>query len=151
MFSVVLIHINEVKSHLVTEEVLVILSDSSLQKHWITASMSNSISIEIEPGEIVSWLKKSLQYKLTSQGVLSQRIVERETQLRGVQLSDAEVQAVGDQFRLTHKLEKAVDTIAWLQSEMITAEQWEAGIRDRLLMSKLKEVMFGADVERFIK
>ncbi|MCU0549647.1 MAG: peptidylprolyl isomerase [Leptolyngbya sp. Prado105] len=110
--------------------------------------MSNSISALVEPEEFVSWLKKSLHYKSTFRDVLSQRIVERETQLRGVQLADTEVQSVGDEFRLTHQLEKAADTIAWLEAEMITAEEWEAGIRDRLLTTKLKDVMFGAEVER---
>jgi parvulin-like peptidyl-prolyl isomerase len=110
--------------------------------------MSNSISILVEPEEFVSWLKKTLKFKQAFRDVLSQRIIEREIQARGIHLTDAEVQAIGDEFRLTHQLEKASDTLAWLESEMITAEDWEAGIRDRLLMTKLKEAMFGAEVER---
>jgi parvulin-like peptidyl-prolyl isomerase len=114
----------------------------------MTASMSNSISVQVDSEEFVSWLKKSLQFKQTFRDILSQRIVNRETRSRGVQLTDAEVQAVGDEFRLTHQLEKASDTIAWLEDEMIAPEDWEAGIRDRLLMTKLKEALFGAEVER---
>lgn len=113
------------------------------------ASMSsNSISVQIDAAEFVDWLKKSLQFKQAFRDVLSQRIVNREARSRGVQLSDAEVQAVGDEFRLTHQLEKASDAIAWLEQEMIVAEDWEAGIRDRLLTTKLKEAMFGREVER---
>lgn len=109
---------------------------------------SNSISAQIDLEEFVAWLKKSLQFKQTFRDLLSQRIINREARSRGVQLTDAEVQAIGDEFRLTHQLEKAADTIAWLTEEMISAEDWEAGIRDRLLTTKLKEAMFGAEVER---
>lgn len=110
--------------------------------------MSNSISVQVNSEEFVSWLKKTLLFKQTFRDILSQRIVNRETRSRGVQLTDAEVQAVSDEFRLTHQLEKASDTIAWLEDEMIAPEDWEAGIRDRLLMTKLKEALFGAEVER---
>ncbi len=124
------------------------LSGSSSKESWLASSMSNSIPAQIESEQIVSWLKKTVRFKETFSSILSQRIIEREAKERAVQVTDTEVQAAGDEFRLTHQLEKASDTIAWLSSEMINAEEWEAGIRDRLLSNKLKESLFGAEVER---
>ncbi|HTL88031.1 MAG TPA: peptidylprolyl isomerase [Leptolyngbya sp.] len=110
--------------------------------------MSNSIPTQIESEQIAVWLRKTVQFKETVRPILAQRIVDREAQHRAIQVTDTEVQAAGDEFRLTHKLEKASDTIAWLTNEMIDAEDWEAGIRDRLLTNKLKELLFGIEVDR---
>lgn len=124
------------------------LNRSLSQESWLVSSMSNSIPTQLESEQIVSWLKKTAQFKATFRKILSQRIIDREAQSRAVQVADSEVQAAGDEFRLTHRLEKASDTIAWLTDEMISAEEWEAGIRDRILTDKLKESLFGAEVER---
>jgi hypothetical protein len=34
-------------------------------------------------------------------------------------------------------LERAADTLAWLADQMISPDDWEAGIRDRLLAQNL--------------
>lgn len=123
------------------------LNDCALPD-WLSSSMSNSIPTQIESEQIVAWLKKTTQYKEIFRRILAQQIINREAQTRGIQVEDTEVQAAGDRFRLTQQLEKASETIAWLADEMISAEDWEAGIRDRLLTDKLKESLFGTEIER---
>ena len=51
-------------------------------------------------------------------------------------------------MRREKRLEKASETMAWLAEQMIIPEDWEAGIRDRLLAEKLAEHIFGKDVEK---
>jgi hypothetical protein len=46
-------------------------------------------------------------------------------------------------------LEKASETLAWLAEQMITPEDWEAGICERLLSKKLAEYLFAKEVEKF--
>lgn len=46
-------------------------------------------------------------------------------------------------------MEKASDTLAWLAERLVTPDEFEAGIRDRLLARKLSEAMFLGEVERY--
>ncbi len=62
-------------------------------------------------------------------------------------ISDEELQAAGDTFRLEHKLMGASETVAWLQEQRITVEDWSQGIRIALLTKKLKEHLFGDAID----
>ncbi|MBW4619982.1 MAG: peptidylprolyl isomerase [Cyanosarcina radialis HA8281-LM2] len=57
-------------------------------------------------------------------------------------ISDEELQATGDEFRVKHKLLTASETLAWLEKQRIGPEDWTQGIRMQLLMQKLKERLF---------
>ncbi len=46
-------------------------------------------------------------------------------------------------------MEKAEETLAWLADQLISPDDWEAGIRDRLLSQKLSESLFAKEVEKF--
>jgi parvulin-like peptidyl-prolyl isomerase len=65
----------------------------------------------------------------------------------GISISDEELQAAGDAFRQEQKLLGASETIAWLQEQRITVEDWSGGIRVELLTKKLKEYLFGDAVD----
>ena len=58
-------------------------------------------------------------------------------QARNLEITDAEVQAEAEKQRREKQLEKAADTLAWLADELVSPDDWEAGIRDRLLRNKL--------------
>jgi len=60
----------------------------------------------------------------------------------GISISDQELQAAGNAFRLEHKLLEASETLAWLSQQQITVEDWSQGIRVALLR-KVKEHLFG--------
>ncbi|NEQ26674.1 MAG: peptidylprolyl isomerase [Microcoleus sp. SIO2G3] len=62
--------------------------------------------------------------------------------------SPEEIQAEANRLRYEKRLEKAADTLAWLASEMISVEDWEAGICDRILAKKLAESLFSKEVEK---
>ena len=103
----------------------------------------------IEPDEIVNFLKKDIRLKEICQKILYQRVIARSASERGVTVTSEEVQAEADHLRYERRLEKASETLAWLADQMITAEDWEEGIRDRLLGKKLAEFLFTQEVEKF--
>lgn len=106
-------------------------------------------SSNISPDELVSFLKKNLQYQQARLGVLQQAIVNRAAAVRGIEVDSQEIQAEADRQRREYHLERAADTFAWLSDQQITPEEWEAGIRDRLLTQKLMEHLFGSEVESY--
>jgi len=65
----------------------------------------------------------------------------------GITVSDEELQAAGDAFRLEYKLLGATETLAWLSKQRIAVEDWSQGIRIALLTKKLKEHLFGAALD----
>lgn len=64
-----------------------------------------------------------------------------------IQVSELELQEAGDAFRHEHKLWGIEETMAWLNQQRITVEEWSEGIRVALLEKKLKEYLFGALVD----
>jgi parvulin-like peptidyl-prolyl isomerase len=105
--------------------------------------------IEIESDEIVELLKREVRLREFCQKLIYQRIVAATVEERAVTVNSEEIQAEADQFRHQHRLETAAATYTWLARECITPEEWEAGIRDRLLSQKLSKHLFGADVETY--
>ena len=110
--------------------------------------MANLSRASVEPDEIINSLKKDIQFKELYQKILEQKIINQATEERGLTVTPEEIQADADRMRREKRLEKASETMAWLAEQMITPEDWEAGIRDRLLAEKLAENIFGKDVEK---
>ena len=110
--------------------------------------MANLSKASVEPDEIINFLKKDIQFKEVYQKILEQKIINQATQERGLTVTPEEIQADADRMRREKRLEKASETMAWLAEQMITPEDWEAGIRDRLLAEKLAENIFGKDVQK---
>lgn len=102
----------------------------------------------IEASEIIQLLRQELQLKTFTQKVWQKKVIEKAAQERGLTVTPEEIQVVGDQLRREKRLEKAADTIAWLVDQMISVEDLEAGIRDRLLAQKLAEHLFSKEVEK---
>jgi parvulin-like peptidyl-prolyl isomerase len=107
---------------------------------------------QVLPEQIVSTLKQSMQYKSLTQDVLYQLLVRQVVAEHGLVLTDAEVQQAGEQQRSQLRLERAADTLAWLADQQVTPQEWEQGIRDRLLREKLAAHLFTQEAEkRFIE
>ena len=92
--------------------------------------------------DIIAYLRRS--YKLAEISALAERdaLILDVCDRLGITISDEELQAAGDTFRLDHKLLGASETLAWLQQQQITVEDWSQGIRVILLTKKLKEHLF---------
>ncbi len=65
----------------------------------------------------------------------------------GIIVTDEELQAAGDAFRLEHKLLGSPETLAWLDQQRISAEDWTQGIRIELLTKKLKDHLFADSID----
>ena len=96
---------------------------------------------------VVAYLRHSFQFAeiaaLAEQDILILAVCEQ----LGLTLTDEELQAAGDAFRLEHKLLGASETLAWLGKQRISVEDWSQGIRVSLLTQKLKEHLFGETVD----
>ncbi|HIK06989.1 MAG TPA: peptidylprolyl isomerase [Trichormus sp. M33_DOE_039] len=103
----------------------------------------------ITPEQVVNLLKKEMNFKEVYQKVLFNKVIWQVAEERGIMITSAEIEAEADRQRRDKHLEKATDTIAWLQNELVTTDDWEMGIRDRLLSQKLANVLFAAEVEDF--
>jgi parvulin-like peptidyl-prolyl isomerase len=111
--------------------------------------MINFSGVGVEPDEIIQFLKKDIRLKEVCQNIFYQKIIAKAAQERGVTVTPEEIQAEGNRQRHEKRLEKASDTLAWLADQMITPDDWEQGIRDRLLYKKFAESLFGKEVEKF--
>lgn len=113
-------------------------------------SEQETILPEISPAtneDIIAYLRHS--YQLAEIASLAEReaLILKLCARFDIMISDEELQAAGDTFRLEHKLLGTSETFAWLQEQRITVEDWTQGIRVRLLTKKLKEHLFGDAVD----
>ncbi len=110
--------------------------------------MKNIYQPLIEANEVIDSLKQELQVKSFYQKILQKRVIEKAAKERRLTVTPDEIQAEGDKLRREKRLEKAADTISWLADQMISVEDLEAGIRDRLLAKKLAQFLFSKDVKK---
>ncbi len=108
----------------------------------------NLSKASIQPDDIIHLLKQDRTLKPLCQKILYRQVIERTARQRDIVVTPEEIQAEADRFRQENRLERASDTLAWLADLMITAEDWEAGIRAQLLEQKLADRLFEREVER---
>lgn len=125
-----------------------------MQKH-LSESTLNGYAQELAPlsiptatdADVIAYLRRSAKF---AEFLV---LAEREAQILaaceefGITVSEEEVQAAGDDFRQKHKLWGMQETIAWLDQQRISMEDWVQGIRIGLLEKQLKEYLFGPSVD----
>ena len=115
----------------------------------VQGSEVDFFGMSIEHQEIINELKQDVGLKEICQRILEKKVIDQAAQERGVTVEVEEIQEEADRVRREMHLERAADTLAWLSGHLLTPEDWEEGIRDRLLRNKLTEVLFASEVERF--
>ncbi|OCQ92642.1 peptidylprolyl isomerase [Nostoc sp. MBR 210] len=103
----------------------------------------------ISPKEVITYLKNNLQIRELCNHILCQKIINKAAEEKNVQVSPEEIQIEAERLRYEKRLVKASETIVWLADNLISSEDWEAGIRDSLLQKKLAENLFGQQVEKY--
>lgn len=112
-------------------------------------SSSTDIDIkQIDDHDIAEFLRQTLQYNAIHQTVFSQRIITQAADDRQIIVNDDDIQKEADRQRHELRLERASDTLEWIQSQRITPEDWESGIRINLLEKKLKEALFESEIDK---
>jgi parvulin-like peptidyl-prolyl isomerase len=111
--------------------------------------MNNQLKIVMEPDEIINFLKTEIKLKEICTRVLYQRIIEKAALQKGINVTTEEIEIEANRQRRDKRLEKASDTVRWLNQQMLTPLDWEVGIRNLLLKQKLSITLFGKEVEQF--
>ncbi|MBE9043182.1 peptidylprolyl isomerase [Pleurocapsales cyanobacterium LEGE 10410] len=111
--------------------------------------MINSWVIPIESEEIINFLKQEMLLKGICKKILYQKIIESAAKKHQIAIAPEEIQTEADNIRHQKRLENANDTFAWLKEEMVTPQEWEAGIINRLLAQKLAKHLFEKEVEPY--
>jgi parvulin-like peptidyl-prolyl isomerase len=112
-------------------------------------TMVNVGNVPISSERIVDFLKQEVQIKDVSQRILAQQVVSSAARERGIAVTSEDIQAEADRQRYEMRLESAAATFTWLEDQMISPEDWEAGIHQKLLTQKLAEALFANEVERY--
>lgn len=107
----------------------------------------NDVLIDAE--KVVEHLKHEIKFKGIQQEILYRQIILRTANDRGLSVSSEEIQNEADQFRYRNKLENAAQTYSWLDEQLITPQDWEEGIHERLLSKKLAHHLFESQVESY--
>jgi parvulin-like peptidyl-prolyl isomerase len=105
---------------------------------------------EISPAtneEIIAYLRHSHQIAEIAASAEREPLIFKLCEQLGITVSDEELQAAGDAFREEHQLLEASETMAWLEKQRISVEDWSQGIRVSLLTQKLQEHLFGEMVD----
>jgi parvulin-like peptidyl-prolyl isomerase len=97
--------------------------------------------------EIVNYLRHSTKFAEIAAAAEEEALIIKLCQHFGLEVSETEWQEEGDVFRFKHKLLGVKETTDWLEQQRITLEDWSEGIRLKLLTKKLKEHLFGANVD----
>ncbi|MBW4517660.1 MAG: peptidylprolyl isomerase [Timaviella obliquedivisa GSE-PSE-MK23-08B] len=103
----------------------------------------------LQPEAIVDFLKREIILKDIYKRVLSQQIISETVKAKGITVTADEIQAEADRQRHQRHLESATATFSWLNEQLMTPEDWEAGISDRLIAAKLAESLFGHEIEKY--
>lgn len=111
--------------------------------------MVRLVDISTDLGDIASFLKRNLQIRDICHALLYQKIIEKTAMERGIKVSAEEIQIEADRFRRAQRLESANSTLAWLNEQLVTPDEWEQGICDRLLAQKLAHVLFSGDADKY--
>lgn len=111
--------------------------------------MNKHLKIAIKPEEIVNLLKSEIKLKEICIRILSQRVIEKTAREKGINVTTEEIEIEANRQRREKRLEKASDTVRWLEEEMLAPLDWEIGIRKHLLAKKLATELFGKEVEQF--
>jgi len=97
--------------------------------------------------EIVNYLRHSSKFAEIAALAEESALIVKLCRHFGLEVSETEWQEEGDVFRLKHKLFGVEETTKWLEQQRISLEDWSEGIRLKLLTKKLKEHLFGANVD----
>ncbi len=106
-------------------------------------------NVEIATAEINDYLKQQLKLKQVCREILHQKIIEEATASRNIQITEAEIETEANKIRSNLCLEKASETLAWLEDHLTDPDEWGKAIRKDLLRKKLAEHLFDSEVDAY--
>ncbi|GAA6615060.1 peptidylprolyl isomerase [Scytonema sp. NUACC26] len=97
--------------------------------------------------EIITYLQKNFQLKEICQNIIYQKIIQNTALEQGLIVTPEEIQSEITHLQREQQLETDTDLIVWLEEQVLTVDDWKAGIRDRLLQQKLAALLFSHNIE----
>jgi parvulin-like peptidyl-prolyl isomerase len=111
--------------------------------------MSSPSKLYATPDEILRFLRKTLRLKETHDEILCQKIIDQFAQDRKLFVAPEEVQININQMFVEAGLKQASDILFWMKEQLITRDDLEEGVYDRLLRQKLADSLFFDAAESF--
>lgn len=108
-----------------------------------------SKSLPISATEIIERLKISRQFPIWVREVVRQQIISDAAKAEGIVVSDRELQAEADNFRVQQNLYDSETTWQWLKQHHLTGDEFEKLIYESIVKSKLIQHLFGDRVEPY--
>jgi parvulin-like peptidyl-prolyl isomerase len=99
--------------------------------------------------QIIDYLKYSRQYIKLATEVESNNVLQNIGKQLNIYISEDEIQEFGDNFRKENRLYGESETLDWLSTQRIDAEDWSKGIYIQILIQKIKESVVGASVDSY--
>jgi hypothetical protein len=124
------------------------MTEASLQTNTPTLEEIRPAAIEqITDEGIANYLRHT--YKVAEIIALAEQDAKviNTCEILGITVTDEELQVAGDAFRSKHRLLGSAQTLAWLEQQRISAEDWTQGIRIQLLTQKLKDRLFADSID----
>ncbi len=119
-------------------------------KNYFSSFLIMESSIySIQENDLINFLKQNIRFKEIVNLIISQKIIANAAQERGITVLEDEIQQDSENWRRLHKLEKADDVFKWLEDQQITPEDWEEGIRKKLLADKLASHLFANEINKY--
>lgn len=75
-------------------------------------------------------------------------IIRQTALTQSIEVSDEELQQAADDFRSARELHDSEDTQGWLETHLLSYEDWELLLEDQVIAHKLREVLTAGRVEQ---
>jgi parvulin-like peptidyl-prolyl isomerase len=109
--------------------------------------MSQAITITNE--DILHQVKLSCKVPEISEQIIARKIIQNAAAEAGIKITVEELQKAADQMRLTNNLLNAEDTLAWLEKNSLSVDNFEEIVSNNLLYTKLVIHLFTDKVEPY--
>jgi parvulin-like peptidyl-prolyl isomerase len=105
--------------------------------------------VKINPEEILNQIRLSYKMPEVIEGIKNRKLVEDQAQELGLTLEEEELQKAADKFRIMYQLHKAHDTLAWLEKNHLSLEDFEELVYNHALSTKLAVHLFADKIEPY--
>jgi parvulin-like peptidyl-prolyl isomerase len=106
-------------------------------------------AITITSQDILHQVKLSCKIPEISEQIIARKIIENAAAEAGIKIAVEELQKAADQMRLVNNLLNAEDTLAWLEKNSLSVDNFEEIISNNLLYTKLVIHLFTDKVEPY--
>jgi parvulin-like peptidyl-prolyl isomerase len=109
--------------------------------------MTELLTISAE--DVFQHVKLSGQLLALKEAIAVRRIIQQTAAEKGIEVTPEEIQVSADEFRKANNLQRAENTLAWLQQRGLAVEDFEAMIYFSVLQSNLAKHLFVDQVEAY--